>query len=724
MALIVSAQEIPLGTWRAHASYNAIHAIVESPSKVYAASTSGLAVINKSDRSGVSLTKTTGLSGSGLTALGFDSIHDYLIIGYSDGLIDILTPQGILKFDVLQQTSSIIGSKQINGITVTGNLAYLSTDFGVVVFDTNLRTIRETWRDLGASGEALSIRESVVLGDTIFLATQNGVLAGDLGDNLLDYTKWKRFATGAFAGEIQSIAKYNNEIYVAINTGGIYQYSNGGWVLLDFLQTENFNKLASGNSGLLITQPNHAWRYDGTLHEIESEKLSNPNVIIENTSGVFWIGDYNKGIVSNIAGAFDYYTPNGPSFTVPHRLRYDSRTRSIFGVSGGPTHIFLPRLEEKPLNVFRDGQWNEVDQDFIHDLSDITWDNTRTVVASFGYGIKVSSSSAAPIVYDETNSPLQTSSPGKNIYISALASSTDGIWVVNYGVNPTLHLLTPQGTWQSFFTPSRFITQMIVDLSGNIWMSINPDQGGGLIVRKRDGSETLLLTNTTNFGGLPNRFVHALALDRDGRVWVGTEQGVAYYANPNSIFSGGAINATRPVFENRNLLRDERILSIAVDGGNRKWFGTERGLWLFSPEGDKLIYNFTKINSPLPDDRITCITVHDVTGEVFFSTPLGLVSYRADATATQPTSTIKIFPNPVTARFNGLVSMSGLTTDAIVKITDVTGNIVWQTQANGNSASWNVTDIRGSRVKTGIYLVFSIAQDGSESVVGKIAVVE
>ena len=211
---------------------------------------------------------------------------------------------------------------------------------------------------------------------------------------------------------------------------------------------------------------------------------------------------------------------------------------------------------------------------------------------------------------------------------------------------------------------------------------------------------------------------------RDGLVWVGTDEGVCYFYSTNEVFSPG-VDAIKPIFENRFLLRDDKVTAIAVDGGNRKWIGTERGVWLFSPSGEKLFYNFTAENSPLLSNAIVDIEINDETGEVFFATDQGLVSFRADATeSTIQFQAIKIFPNPVTPNFQGTVGISGLATDAIVKITDISGKLIWETRAYGGTASWNMNNYNGRRAKTGIYLVFSSSSDGAESVVGKIAIIE
>src|SRR5690606_9478922 len=196
------------------------------------------------------------------------------------------------------------------------------------------------------------------------------------------------------------------------------------------------------------------------------------------------------------------------------------------------------------------------------------------------------------------------------------------------------------------------------------------------------------------------------------------------FVDPASVYNS-SISAVRPIFEGRFLLTGQKVTAIAVDDGNRKWVGTEHGIWLFGPEGDDLIHHFNRENSPMPSNHVLDIAIDGQTGEVFIATAAGLVSYRSAATTGQRGfESVKIFPNPVTFEFNGLVGISGLATDAVVKITDAGGRLVWQTYAAGGTATWNVRNYNGQRVKTGVYLVFSASADGSEHFVGRIAVVE
>jgi hypothetical protein len=215
-----------------------------------------------------------------------------------------------------------------------------------------------------------------------------------------------------------------------------------------------------------------------------------------------------------------------------------------------------------------------------------------------------------------------------------------------------------------------------------------------------------------------------MILDREGQIWVTTDKGVAYFPFPFDVLEGGKVEAVLPVFNLGFLFKNERTLCITVDGGSRKWIGTDQGAWLFNFDGSKLLEYFNVDNSPLLSNAVFDIEVNEVSGEVFFATEKGMVSYRSDATRpAEKHTTVKIFPNPVTPDFNGLVGISGLTQFASVKITDISGRLIYETSSAGGTASWDVRDYNGRRAASGIYLVYSSNADGTDTFVGKIAVI-
>ena len=198
------------------------------------------------------------------------------------------------------------------------------------------------------------------------------------------------------------------------------------------------------------------------------------------------------------------------------------------------------------------------------------------------------------------------------------------------------------------------------------------------------------------------------------------------FYSPSSVFSGYNFDAQQIIVEENGfgqyLLNAEIVYTIAIDGGNRKWIGTlGSGLFLLSEDGTEEIFHFTDENSPLLSNTILDIEINHETAEVFIATDKGLMSFRSDATqSSQHPDDLHIFPNPVRESYNGIITINGLAYESNVKITDVSGNLVFETNSEGGTAIWNGSDTNNNRVSTGVYLVLSSDKYGREKTIGKI----
>ncbi len=300
-------------------------------------------------------------------------------------------------------------------------------------------------------------------------------------------------------------------------------------------------------------------------------------------------------------------------------------------------------------------------------------------------------------------------------------------WIADYFSGLLSNL---EGNYKSF-SPNSLDTlyqtrrdSIITDLDRNRW-SRRGDYGGIVVTNVKN--QSIYISANIGSGNLPSSNVKTLALDRDGQIWVGTDKGVVVFDNPSTVFSGKNFDAYTPVFERRRLLGNETVTSIAIDGGNRKWMGTRNGIFLFNADGTELVINFTEKNSPLPTNEISYITAEPNTGEVYIRTSKGMVSYRGSATESglkQDENAVKVFPNPLRPDFEGTIGIEGLVENAFVKITDVAGNLVYETRANGGTAVWNGRTLQGNRVEAGVYLIFSANAKGEEICVSRLAVVK
>lgn len=718
VAITTSAQDIPLDTWRVHPSFRSLHAIAVTPDEVYGAATNGLLQLDRDDQSITTWTRLNGLSSSGLTALAYAASSQQVLIGYEDGRFDVLRDQNIQSYNPLASVA-LTGDRDVRAIYVSGTNAYLSTAYGVVVFDLTRNTIRETWRDLGVNGAALGMVQVAILGDSIFAATDQGILLASLNDNLLDFNSWKRFNTGVFNTRITGIAVWQGNVYAAISGKGIYQYQLGTWSATGPLTGLNFNSM-SGGAALTVTAPSavYVMTTPTVWTTYTDDLLHNPQAALAEDNTTVWVGDSNNGLLQHRASGWVRYLAAGPGSDDIFRMRDRGDALEVW--YGGFDADGKAYNRAGSVDLFSQGTWTSRTVD-VQDITDITSRSNVTYIASFGEGLTVSGATGN-VQYNETNSTLIDADPPQgDIQVTATLATADGCWVTNYGTLTSLHFLKNDNTWRAFSFPyaaARYPVSLSVDAYGYIWMLLDADQGGGLIVLNPSTGQYSYRSEQTGSGALPSRAVRAMAADRDGNIWVGTDIGVAYFYDP-------AQDAVKPIYNNRFLLRDDQVTAIAVDGGNRKWLGTTRGVWLFDATGETLIHHFTTDNSPLPSNIIQYIAIHHATGEVFFATDRGLISYRSDATTGSPlVSDIKIFPNPVLRSFNGTVAISGLVTDATVKITDARGQLIWQTQASGGTASWQVQDYQGRRAGSGIYVVYAVSPDGSTTAVGKIAVVD
>ena len=175
----------------------------------------------------------------------------------------------------------------------------------------------------------------------------------------------------------------------------------------------------------------------------------------------------------------------------------------------------------------------------------------------------------------------------------------------------------------------------------------------------------------------------------------------------------------------QELLYEQFITDIVVDGANNKWVGTaDSGVFQFSPDGQQTLNRFTSSNSPLPSNGINDIDINPTTGEVFFATDKGMVSYKGTATdASSDLSNVLVYPNPVRPEFEGTVKINGLLNKCIVKITDIEGNLVYEEISEGGTIEWDTKAFGKYKVASGVYMIFISAQDGLETKVKKVMII-
>jgi streptogramin lyase len=733
-------ENIPLGTWRVHLPYRSVKSLAASESKVYAVAQSGIFVYDLEDNSTQILSKNNGLAEAQASQIAYSTGYQKVIIGYFNGNIDIISGKNIINLSAIRNSTIIAENlKNINHIFLQGSWAYLATNFGVIVVDLEKNEIRETWRNLGTGGNNLAVNAIASDGLRFYLATPQGVRFASVSANLQDFNNWQFFGMGSGLPAnvaVQNIAFSHNVLYASLEGFGLYKLiSPTTWQVVAGMPINGYNNLQNIDNQLAVSQNSQViWLNSAGI----AGNLSNPIFqkinAIQKINNRLWVADAINGLLSDWEGSFKSYSPNGTFSIRNWKSLYFAE--KILALSGGYNSSYANLNNTDGFDIFSEGFWqsyhfqnlsNTLPMPFAFDLNCATYNASQKIlsIGSFGNGIIEQNTETGTFnVVDETtpNTPFFGAS---DVRISALATDNQGnLWAGRYGANNSLLCRRANGTWQSFGfnTATRFPEEIVIDFRGYKWIRLSPTPAAtGVWVCDTEGGQNKHLTPTN--GKLTNPNILSIAIDRNGVIWLGSESGVMTVFNPQNVFNSN-FEVTFPIFERRQLLESIAVTAIAIDGANRKWFGTRNnGVYLFDATVSNLLAHFTAENSPLISNQIRHISINDKNGEVFITTNQGLCSYREGVTrASENLGKVKVFPNPVKPDFSGLVGIEGLAENAEVKITDVSGTLIYQTNAKGGTATWNVRDYNGRRAAPGIYLVFSVNAEGEAGEVAKIAV--
>ncbi|MEO6883980.1 MAG: two-component regulator propeller domain-containing protein [Bacteroidia bacterium] len=767
-AYSVQSQDLAIGQWREHLAYGNAISVTSGQGKVYCATKSGIFSYNTNDNSFERLSKVTGLSDVGATCIKFNTFNNSVVIAYTDGNIDLILNNTVINVPDIKN-KAIAGNKTINSIYFINQYAYLACGFGIVVFDTQQQTIYDTYY-IGLNGTYLNVRDITSDGTNIYAATDVGVYEAPLNSpNLANYSNWTKVGGGVLAAGIyNTIASINGTVFANFsnllthNTSmkdTVYESTNGGstWTRFNLVTNTNIAKIEVSNNQLLFCTQNAIGVYDNIIHFLENVKYNinsngmDDNDAIVDQNNTIWIADQNTGLVKYVNPSTSVpYAPNGPKTSNVFAMAISNNT--LWAVPGGVDGHWDNEYNKDGIFLFNNDSWSTINPCNCGPNTDTLFDEmavavdpnnpTHAYIGSWGKGLlEFYNGSVVNVFTDQnTNGALQgLNIPGYNpIRVPGLAFDQNGyIWATNSNVAHTICYRAPSGTWQglnfsTFLDNSKTIGNIMITQSGEKWVVL--PRGTGIMVYQDNGtfaqpntSNTKILTNIPGNGGLISNNIFSLAQDQTGAVWVGTDQGIDVFYSPDAIFSGsGGWDAQQILLQQDGhvqiLLQTQTVTAITVDGANRKWIGTNGGgVFLMSPDGTQQIQHFTAENSPLLSDNVGSIAINPNTGEVFFGTDLGIVSYKSTATqGGTDFGNVYAYPNPVPHGFTGPVAIKGLVQNADVRITDINGTLVYKTIALGGQAIWQGTNFSGARVQSGVYLVFCSNSDGSKTFVTKI----
>jgi len=738
--------QIGVGQWREHLPFTFEKHITQSSSKIYAATDFGVLIYTKSTKSIEKLTKVNGLSDVGISTMAYSSSNNILFIGYSNGNIDLVSGQEIFNVSDIKR-KIITGSKTINHVIFNDEYAIISCGFGVVVLNLDRKEIKDTYF-IGDFGSLLSVNQLVFDGQYLYAATNQGIYKGDyLYANLADFNNWYlQSSIPNSSGVFNTVEMVDDKVVVnysnAIANDIVYILNNGIWSVFTN-EFDEISKIKFVNNRLMLMANKRLVIYDQNLSfvdSIQTTDYTNPNIsdaLIDNNN-ITWITDLGNGLVKYTGSNFEFIYPNSPYSS--DAFSFDIHNKRVLVAGGGISQTGNNVFTNGTIHSFRNQQWTSIINYNVADIVNVKLDPTNTnhfYAGTWGYGLLEYTDDEITQVYNASNSSLQSMIAGENyIRIGGMVFDDDNnLWITNSGVANIISVKKANGEWKGYnyddVISNVRVSDIIVTQNKNKWVIV--PNGMGLFVFNENGTIDNLtddlykkLSINDENGKLITNNVYSIAEDLKGAIWVGTDQGIVVYYNPETIFESDNFYAQRIVLtigEGTNfLLKSEIVTSIAIDGANRKWLGTQSsGVFLVSKDGTEELNHFTEENSPLLSNRILDIGIDQESGEVFFATEKGLISYRGSATmGSDEFKDVYVYPNPVREDYEGEITIRGLVSDVNVKITDISGNLIYETTADGGQATWNGKNFSGQRASTGVYLVFCTNDDGSKTHITKL----
>jgi len=774
VAMLSGFSQPVIGAWTDYQSYAHAINVADTGDKIYCVTEGGLFTYNKTDNSIHKMSGINGLSDVGAQRVAYSKENNLLMITYRNANVDLLIGTQIFNLSDIKR-KQIGADKTINNILFIGNLAYLSCGFGIVVINLEGKEIKDTYF-IGQNGDYINVLDMATDGTYLYAATANGIYKALASEpNLQNYNNWVLQTNIPHSdGKFSKIEAFNGKIIANYTPGsdvwaGDEMYQLYGDVWTRFLPEINYVSDISTSGNFIVISGRvdvHVYDQNFDLIKYVPEFLFDGDKVNTLLAGgavyddqkVIWIADQNNGLIrieTQTEMQPEKIVPTGP---IDNRVfSLTTHGNDLWVTAGGRSESWNNSDTKPQFQLFRQGKWSVFNRSVFpagNNFNDIVCiaidpnDPEHVFAGSWGGGVLEFRNGQFVERYDNFNSSLQTQIPGDPtaayVRIGGMDFDSKGnLWVSNSGVANVLSVFfKADRTWKSFnlsgiANGNDFsIGKVVVTQNDDKWVMISRAQEHELYALNsaNDFSKEQRLvayfTNGTEEVKTEMNDMRCLAVDQNNELWMGTTIGVAVFSDPTKVWESSStpMYATRPGLNMNNdhvfhpLLENETITAIAIDGANRKWFGTKNsGVYLISPDGETEIQHFNTDNSPLPRNDISDIAINNNTGEVFIGTSAGLISYMGQATKGNDEFTdVYVYPNPVRETYDGPIVVKGLVENTDVKITDITGNLVCKTTSLGGQAIWDGKNLNGNRCKTGVYLVFMNDPTGDKTKITKL----
>ena len=735
---------VPIGHWRSHYAYSDAIKSLKAFGQIFVLSDGSIYSYNPVDQALYTYDKTGGLNGTEIVAMDYCKAENCILLVYSDGNIDILYENGELyNFTDFRNSSSI--DKTVYQVRIVDDKAYLSSAAGLIIFNIHKLEITNTYKFDSA------VLSFTFDGDSIFCATEsNGIMLGNINDNLLDKNNWKQFHYQRFT----DIFRFGPDLLCRSYDNRFWKFNRKNATIHNIMdhvknvsvQDDRFLLIQDSVINVFYT-PDSSVTYKFNGIKINHALFDDNSVWLScGVQGLSEFSFYDNSLVCKAYGI----KPNGPRRNWIHSVIWPEKNRMIaIGGCQNYSGIDYPGT----VMIMENDLWKYAQEDLKtitgHDYINLTEaavdpdDINHLFVGSARQGLYEFKNYKFHKLHTWDNSGLTSIlSHHKYDYVSVSSLQYDSrgnLWMTNNEVDTVIKVLEPNGNWFGLyykdiaglptFKQMRFTSDNILWINSSRYIpGIVCIDTKGTVRNNNDDKIKFSGSVFTNQDGISEEISDIFFYDFDlnGIMWIGTNKGIFILENPESF-----INTDKPVFNRikipRNdgtsqadyLLNGVLTTSIHIDQGNRKWIGTlDNGVFLLSEDGKKELEHFTTENSPLPSNYILSITENGTDGSVFFCTEKGIVEYGGTARDPETSlhkSNITVYPNPVLPEYDDMITVTGLTENSVVRFTSVNGKMLHIGKSYGGSYSWNLHDSQGNSVSSGIYYVIITDEAGNKS---------
>jgi len=737
-----------IGTWSEFFNYRSVNDITESNDKIYVSAKIGLFIIDKQDYSIEKLSKINLLSDVDILQIEYNKEKNFLIIVYQNGNIDIIENNQVYNIpDIKNKTT--LANKKVNSLIFKDNFVYLSMGFGIVKLDVKQKEIAETYI-IGENAAQVAVFQFAYDDKYFYAATETGIYKAEINSSfLIDYRYWTKITdVPNYNGTFKNIVMVGNNLFAIYydnesKTNSLLKRENNVWSLVTS-NLPSYLSLFTNAENIIITSGLNILifnNFGNQIRKIENYlqgKYFYPLCTVI-SDGKIMIGTSTEGLlIENKPNTYQQIYPNCPTATFGDIY---VKGNKIIALGGGKSIKYDNNWTTGQFSIYDGEKWKtyyEPDgRDYLK-LAIDPRDNQHFYIGAWFLGLYEYRDTLKVNLFTQENSVLSAIlNIDKYVRISGLKYDNDNnLWALCSSANP-LVVLKNDGNWESFDFDNSISDKIITDLFINSLgykcfgvesQSVMFFDDNQTIENAEDDRYKQVYLIDDDGSAIGTKF-YSIAIDNDENIWVGTDDGIAILYDSKNAFDNNYRSTRAKITGIKSdslftdyLLKGQVITSIAIDGANRKWFGTlNSGAYLMSDDASVELMHFDISNSPLPSNSIISITVDSLSGTIYFGTEKGLLSYKGDAIKSNPEFTdVYIYPNPVRPDFTGKIVIKGTVEKSNIKITDITGNLVYETTSLGGQAIWDGKNFDGQKVSTGVYLVFCTSEDGYKSVVTKL----